>query len=312
MTLLRSTTQATINGDIDQPLAVRRQYRREHGARHAIENVRPFESELSWPPADHRLTGRLDALETIGTPARMLCDLFWLDLDWARLERELGSLVVHDLGCGSGRYARRLRASAEPVSMHYRGFDVAPHKSWSALTDERTSFATFDGSDFASTLDCSPNLLISQSTLEHVPEDLRYFDAVAQYARSGKPLLQIHMVPGETCLRQYDLHGWRHYTRDMVRAIAAAMPQGTRVTLFALGDQRHVELHVKYFANGRIKLPPPTSGFRRGAYLSAFRGFLADPRPAGADTAVFLGLVLESNLPGPLAPILTHCQQLSA
>lgn len=306
---LRSTTKLTISGDIDQPFSIRRQYRREHRARNAAENVQPFDVELSWPPSSNRLAEMLGRLESIGSPSRMLCDLFWLDLDWRAIERRLGPLVVHDLGGGSGRYVRRLRAAAAPVKLRIHVFDVASHPAWASLADQDTTFRTFDGRDFAATLSDGPNLLISQSTLEHVREDLAYFDAVAAYAAGGRKLLQIHMLPGATGLPQYDLHGWRHYTRDNFRAIAATLPEGSRMSVIGLGDLRHVALHCKYFPNGRIKLPSPDKGFRRAAYMRAFETLLSDPAPATVADAAFLCLVIESNLGAPLATSLTRSQQ---
>src|SRR5205823_9604146 len=49
-------------------------------------------------------------IERCVSPARRLCDLFWLSLPWDRITQEFGHHIrVLEIGCGTGRYALLLK-----------------------------------------------------------------------------------------------------------------------------------------------------------------------------------------------------------
>jgi hypothetical protein len=308
----RSTCQLKICGDVRQPFWNQWRYRALHRRRHLAENREPFAREIAWPPRVHDLGRLFASVDQPASPSRLLCDLFWMDLDWALIEQLLGEIRVHDMGCGSGRYAERLRRFSGR-DLLYVGYDVEARREWSGAASPATSFHVFDGRDFTSVFASRPTLLVSQSALEHIPEELRYFDAAARYAaETGRPHLHIHLLPGASLLRQYGLHGYRQFTRDNVRTIAAACAPSARVSLFCLGDSRYADLHVGAYGNRRLRARLQRDSGERERYEAAGRALLDAPQPAGADTAAFLGLVIEVGLPDGVAGRLTRSQQMSA
>src|SRR5262245_30328047 len=77
--------------------------------------VNYFQNQRPYREVDPRITIRdfqlddaprsLQDLPGTPSPSRALSDLFWMHLPWEQMQRELGSLKVFDLGCGTGTYA---------------------------------------------------------------------------------------------------------------------------------------------------------------------------------------------------------------
>ena len=66
------------------------------------------------------------------TPARMLCDLFWLKINWKKIKSELTNINIFDTGCGDGNYGLKINKYAEGVNS-YTGIDCFAYKNWDKL-----------------------------------------------------------------------------------------------------------------------------------------------------------------------------------
>ena len=160
----------------------------------------------------------------------VLCDLFWAQLPWPALARAIGPIHLLDLGCGSGGYAAKFRAWASGAVEHYTGVDIEPRASWaSAAADGFADFKAGDVERAGELLPPDANVIVSQSTLEHVRSDRSAFEGLHEVARArGRPLLQMHAVPSPARLRLYLWHGYGRIPRTVsaVTAPFARTPNG--------------------------------------------------------------------------------------
>lgn len=202
-----------------------------------LKSFKPELSEKTWA-----------AIEPKSSPSRVLSDLFWMQLPWPRIQSELGEVHILDTGAGSGRYGEALQTYSGGRVTSYTGLDESPHPDWPARM-QRNPFIRLQAADSANFAELIPpniNLFISQSAIEHFPEDLSYFRQIREYvAKRSDPILQIHLFPSAACLRLYRFHGIRQYTPRTVSMIAALFPDSTS-TLFALGNSKCNKLHFEY------------------------------------------------------------------
>ncbi|WP_181704421.1 hypothetical protein [Chthonobacter albigriseus] len=296
---IESTTSLFINGDLKLNPIQRARYYWHHYRRNIRENGPPLAREIYWPPTSQDCEPTLDKLTFNRTPTRLLCNIFWSLVDWKLLAQEMGPLRIHDMGCGSGRYGLLIREAAT-VPVSYHGFDIAAYDSWDGYSDENTKMSTFDGQDFASTFFEKPNLFITQSALEHIPGDLTYFKAAAEYCSGLDKALQIHMVPPSKGLWQWGPHGWRQYNRTMLRKFEAALPPGMTMTVFCLGGGELVKLHRKWahrrFLVKKIKKDPVYQQKYKSEWIDA----IDRSAPVGVDEAAFLAIVVEKGFSPPM------------
>jgi SAM-dependent methyltransferase len=293
------TTPLFLNGDKRLNPIDRLRFYAYHHFRNKRENVRPLEREIYWPTTFEQYAPAIENLTFDRTPSRILCNVFWSLVDWAAIRDELGPLTIHDIGCGSGRYGKLVRDFAG-FPIDYYGYEIAEYKTWAEYADPRTKFALYDGHTYESTFAHAPNVFISQSALEHIPNDLAYFQSVTRYSESLERVVQIHMVPGATGLKQWGLHGWRQYNRELLRRIQATLGDGMEMTVFCLGGRGIVYLHSKWVHNRRrhksIKRDPAAQAIYKKEWLQA----VADSAPVGVDQASFLTILIEKGLRTPL------------
>ena len=150
------------------------------------------------------------------TPSRLLCNSLWDDFNWDEIVASLGKdLQILECGCGNGRYGRRVVKTLEKYSPKYVGFDAVLNNRWAEDAIEMPSmeYRNSRSSDIKAMLDeIKPNLIISQSALEHFSDDYEFFQSVSDYCNgSSHPVLQIHMIPSPACLPLYLHHGYRQY-----------------------------------------------------------------------------------------------------
>jgi hypothetical protein len=75
------------------------------------------------------------------------------------------------------------------------------------------------------------NLLVSQSAVEHFPDDLHYFRCLRDFVAAREtPVLQLHAFPSPACLELYPRHGVRQYTPRTV-SLTSRLFRGSRRTL---------------------------------------------------------------------------------
>jgi SAM-dependent methyltransferase len=158
-------------------------------------------------------------------------------------------LHVLDLGCGSGQYGVRLQGWSGGRIARYAGVDLQPHPGWTALSASHPFLAFRTGSveDLDRFITPDANLVVSQSTLEHVGDDLACFDHLhaAAHAR-GQPMLQIHLVPSAACLPLYLWHGYRQYTPRTLSAITSRFADCSERWLVRLGGTACNRLHARW------------------------------------------------------------------
>jgi len=192
---------------------------------------------------------RLDELPGTPSPSRALSDLFWMHLPWQRMVRELGPLHVLDLGCGSGQYGERLPRWSEGRIVRYVGVDLEAHRDWPRLVSNRSSVEFHAGNieDIDRLMPADTNVIVSQSAMEHVTNDMRVFEHVHAYAhRAGRPLLQIHLLPSAACLWLYLWHGYRQYTPRRLTPITTLFADCSQRLLVRLGGSACNALHLRW------------------------------------------------------------------
>jgi len=188
-------------------------------------------------------------LDVGSSPSRRLSDLFWLKLPWQLVEEELGEINVVDIGCGSGAYADKLQRYSRSRIASYTGLDVQRCGDWDALTRDRPTvrFRQVTNSSLLPHIPRHANLVISQSAMEHVQEDLLYFQQIAEYIRdNGRTCLQIHVIPSRECRRLYPYHGVRQYVPRTISKIVSLFRDFSHAVLFGLGGEQCNALHWQY------------------------------------------------------------------
>lgn len=261
----------------------------------------PLRCEVYWPHSLDDMRPALDHIVFDKTPSRMLCNLFWQSIDWTWVRRELGPLVVHDTGCGSGWMGQKIPEWLGEQIM-YHGFEVVRDRRWPDLTNENLKLHFFDGLNYGSTFACRPNLVITQSAMEHFRQDLSYVDAIAECLESSEKMLQIHMIPGSDTLPYYGPHGWRQYNRDAIRRLVGRFPSGLDIVVVALGAPEVSRLYKKWIASRKtlrkLKKNPEVQAIYKAEWLAAMEAC----SPVGIDKASFLALIAAKGLSMPVWP----------
>jgi SAM-dependent methyltransferase len=191
----------------------------------------------SWPK--HEINPELFANALHESPTRALSNLFWAGLPWNSLPLSLGPLNIVDLGCGSGRYFDYLQQCSGGIIKTYTGIDGTVHPDWSQKekNDSRLRFIKSDLNHTAHPLTPTANLVISQSSLEHINDDLLLFNRLSQQLKAKpRPLLQIHLIPSLSCLPLYGFHGVRQYSPRTLAPAWKLFKSFSKAKLFCLGN----------------------------------------------------------------------------
>jgi hypothetical protein len=193
------------------------------------------------------LTPKLDideVFEVGPTPGRLLCNGVWISLDYQNLECQLGGkLNFLDLGCGSGRYGPFLRDASKASFGNYAGMDIYKDVKFPAHYEHILGSAE----DAIENIREDVNFLFSQSVLEHIKGDKAVLSAITgRLAGSGKPFIQIHMLPASASLWLYLWHGWRQYSFRNLCGIARDLKRDFNVDVYAvpLGGWRSFWTHL--------------------------------------------------------------------
>ncbi len=232
------------------------------------------------------------------SPSRALSDLLWMQLPWPRIQAELGEIHILDTGCGSGRYGIELQKYSGDRIASYTGLDDHPHAEWPNVMKQHPFIRLLpaDSAQFANLIPQDTNLFISQSAIEHFPDDLTYFRQLRDFIDAhSRPTLQIHLFPSAACLRLYRLHGVRQYTPRTVSMIARLFPDSS-CTLFELGGSACNALHWNYItrpilANGEADRRETETE----AYARELRAAIEQDAPNRADPS-FYALVIQKHL----------------
>ncbi len=216
-----------------------------------LHNSAPYarlDPGLSIADFDAKGPALLADLPGLPSPSRAMCDLLWMRLPWDAIEREVGPLRILDLGCGSGRYGTSLQTWTGGRVARYVGVDRDAHPDWTRLAAEYPylEFRRGDVQMIGQLIPSETNIIISQSTLEHVSDDVSVFEQTHAYARRyERPMLHIHLVPSQECLWTYLWHGYRQYTPRTLSARTRLFADSARL-LVRLGGAASNRLHFRF------------------------------------------------------------------
>ena len=231
------------------------------------------------------------------SPSRKLSDLFWLSLPWERIKAELGEISVLDIGCGSGGYGKRLAEWSNSRIANYIGLDINQHANWEQLSQNYGfHFYAKNVCDFPIEKLENTNLLISQSSLEHIAEDLSIFRRIQQYVRAyKKSIIQIHLIPSSACLRLYRLHGIRQYTPRTASKIFAMFKSNAYGILFGLGGKACCDLHDEFITKPAEQSQPDRRTLYPEEYNQRLRHAVELDMKTSEQYPAFYALVIHSN-----------------
>ncbi len=114
----------------------------------------------------------------------MLSNLFWLNLPAAKIRAELSKIDLLDIGCGTGLYFPILDQILGGLRS-YTGVDVKP-KRFAHADDPRVRLITSPAEQVSQDIIGQHNFIISQSALEHVPEEMAVLRHIAGALRGKK------------------------------------------------------------------------------------------------------------------------------
>ena len=232
--------QVEINGDLALSPGDRIRYLLRNLWRNIV-GVHGDVAIRSWrPPAGSFARSRLD----IYSPTRGLTEAF--------IRHQLPTLLpvaavaVLDVGCGSGRTCGLLAGAG--YHGRYLGVDVTDRfeaDKWSGDAFE-TQFV--QGDAHTASLEGPFDLIVSISTLEHVPNDARLIARLEGLLAPGG--LQVHFVPAPAALFTYLWHGYRQYGGGVI-----AERFGTETTeVYKLGGIASFALHLGFITVPEIIL----------------------------------------------------------
>jgi hypothetical protein len=266
-----------------------------------------FQNTFSKPSADFKLKAftpllkkdKLSKLSKNSTPSRLLCDLFWHDLDWNSMKEELGEVNLFDTGCGKGHYALRLQDYSKGQISKYCGVDAFKREEWNTLEKENPWIKTLEhnSADILSVIPAESNVFISQSAIEHFEEDLSFFEELRKYIENyKKPVIQIHAFPSAACLKTYLLHGVRQYTPRTVSQIVEKFNNNRSYSvLYELGGKRCNDIHWEYITKPTLKGEKERRQTDpKEYYNNLLAGITADAEGKGGNPSFYV-LVTHSN-----------------
>jgi len=181
----------------------------------------------------------------LSSPTRNLSNMFWETVDWNRLSAVLGGNVnVFDVACGKGRYGFLYERLLGKSFSSYTGIDIHRYE----LFPDRYQQIEDSAENSYLYLE-NHNLIVSQSGLEHIEHDLLALDKITKVlCDSGKPFVQIHLVPATMSLFLYLWHGWRQYSKKNLGEISRYLTASysVNVTLIPLGGWHSFIAHLRH------------------------------------------------------------------
>ena len=223
-----------------------------------LDNIRPCSSKVESKTFLNNNSDLLDfsVVSSNLSPSRNLSNLFWRHLDFAKLfPVEKSRIQVLEVGCGSGRYAEIL--SKYQKNINYAGFDIRSSESWSEImTNYEAQFFVNEASNVGQFL-ADTDIVITQSSLEHILDDLRYFkDLSKHYEQTKRPLVSINLVPSVANLLLIPFHGIRQYGKESLSQISKTVFPAS-LEVFQLGGRATTQFHFRELSlNSLLKRAP--------------------------------------------------------
>jgi 2-polyprenyl-3-methyl-5-hydroxy-6-metoxy-1,4-benzoquinol methylase len=189
------------------------------------------------------------------SPSRKLTDLFWLKLQWESIKLELGEIHVLDIGCGSGNCSVKLQIHSDNSIASYTGIDINKHNNWDKLSkkNEKAKFYKSDCLDVLDYVSEDTNFIISQSSLEHVEEDLLFFEKISSFIQQkSRKVMQIHFIPASASLKLYLTHGVRQYSPQTVSKVTRNFNEFSQAVLLGLGGKNCNTVHWQFITKPQL------------------------------------------------------------
>jgi hypothetical protein len=227
-----------------------------------------------------------------------------MNLPWAAIQEEVGEIRIADIGCGSGRYGVNLIEWSGHRVARYVGIDRTAHPDWPRLGADhpQLEFRCGRAEAIDELIPAGTNVLMSQSTFEHVADDLGAFDRIHRYVHEhGGPVIQMHLVPSQACLWTYLWHGYRQYTPRTLSAITRRFHDCSLRSIVRLGGGECNALHRRFVTWPVL--------IRRGAdlrdeqperYRERLREAIRRDMEARQPSPAFYALLIHSNPRRPL------------
>ena len=187
------------------------------------------------------------------SPSRAMGDMFWMNLPWGDIKKNLGEVNILDIGCGAGGYCKKLQNWSNSIITSYKGLDI--HQSpkwhdninWGKEEGINVSFEQTDlDSDTTFDIPANINFLMSQSAVEHIKNDLGIFKQLKKFMyQKDEPCMQLHLFPGPASLDLYLLHGYRQYGDFAINKIVDLFSD-CDVELYKICGEASNKLHFDY------------------------------------------------------------------
>ena len=295
---VRSTSPHTLSGDYGLSKLQRIQWMAYNLANNSFSNWRvdPRIDQRSFGLEGRDIDRLWSSVADTASPARRLCDYFWMSLPWERLPDDFFPVRAAETGCGTGIYGTLLEKLLGSRFGSYHGIDIEPKADWEDVQrDARFTFAA-DRAGLVHNSLPGRNLLFTQSALEHFEEDLDYFRQVAEYvANADYPILQVHLVPSAACLSTFPWHGIRDYTPRTISRITRLFDDATQFYLFSLGGKRCNAVHRRYITWPAYRRRADFRTTKTEEYCAALRDAMAADAASADGGASFYALVLASG-----------------
>ena len=302
MDALASSTRNSLSGDYKLSLREKTRYflncaRDNLGTKYDSSTRVLNEYDLPLLPLEdleNHLTGS-------PSPSRLNSISFWRSLPWSRIAAELGEIRVLEIGCGKNGLISVLSEKLGTSLKCYTGIDIKSHESWNDLMkqDSRVSYLQSAAEELPNDILRKVNMIISNSTLEHVRGDLSFFQSHRRSMDVDRPVLQIHVVPSAVTLLLYLFHGYRQYTRKTVSRIAATYPD-SRCSVVQLGGMWSNMLHLVSITVPAALRLNTLSRKPAGLYQSLLRRTYRIESKRTSNLPSTFGIVIESALSQPI------------
>ena len=211
-----------------------------------------FQCVLDWNSKNYdkeidlkKVVFNTESIDTYyGSPSRIFSDVFWNSIDYGLVSKTIGNrLHFFDIGSGQGNFGLRFEENSKYFGS-YSGLDIYKNKNWPIRFTHHLDDAVNSHKYFTS----NTNFIVSQSSLEHIKEDLESLTNVTDYFLSNKrQFLQIHLIPAKSSLFLYLWHGWRQYSKSNLSVIYSKLCKlDNNIDVFAipLGSKNCFKAHL--------------------------------------------------------------------
>ena len=187
----------------------------------------------------------LSKTDDLSSPSRKVCDMFWHKLPWIEISKIFGgNLNSVEIGCGPGRYGKKLEKLIKNFS--YLGCDIKSYPEWKLRTNKKITFKKMNSDQVLDVIE-KKNFIFTQSAVEHFQNDHLFFKNIQDYINnSKKPFLQIHLLPSSFCLWKYLMNGYRQYSAFKIHQLYEKFWKKQNFIAVSLGGKNSNFVHLKY------------------------------------------------------------------